>query len=92
MTPLQKASIVAAVRSKYSCITLAIGDGANDVSMIREADVGIGIMGKEGTQAQRAADFSIPRFKHLKTLAAVHGRYSYIRVAGVIQYAFYKNM
>lgn len=51
------------VQNKWNKIGLAIGDGANDVSMISEANVGIGIMGREGSQAARSADYAIPRFK-----------------------------
>ncbi|KAM9966517.1 hypothetical protein ACTFIR_006735 [Dictyostelium discoideum] len=91
-TPLQKALVVRVVKQSEKKISLAIGDGANDVSMIQEAHVGIGIFGKEGTQAARASDYCIHQFSHLKRLLCVHGRYSYIRVSGLIQYSFYKNM
>ncbi|EGC28908.1 hypothetical protein DICPUDRAFT_51588 [Dictyostelium purpureum] len=92
VTPLQKALVVRVVKQSEKKISLAIGDGANDVSMIQEAHVGIGIFGKEGTQAARASDYCIHQFHHLKRLLCVHGRYSYIRVSGLIQYSFYKNM
>uniref|UniRef100_A0A3Q1FKC6 ATPase phospholipid transporting 11A n=1 Tax=Acanthochromis polyacanthus TaxID=80966 RepID=A0A3Q1FKC6_9TELE len=78
--------------SKEHPITLAIGDGANDVSMILEAHVGIGIMGKEGRQAARNSDYAIPKFKHLKKMLLVHGHYYYIRIAELVQYFFYKNV
>ena len=61
--------------------TLAIGDGVNDVAMIQEADVGLGIVGKEGMQASLAADFSIMKFKHMQRLILWHGRLSYKRTA-----------
>uniref|UniRef100_A0A671SRP4 Uncharacterized protein n=1 Tax=Sinocyclocheilus anshuiensis TaxID=1608454 RepID=A0A671SRP4_9TELE len=73
-------------------ITLAIGDGANDVSMIQEAHVGIGIMGKEGRQAVRNSDYAIARFKFLAKLLLVHGHFYYIRIATLVQYFFYKNV
>lgn len=92
VTPLQKALVVRVVKQGEQKVSLAIGDGANDVSMIQEAHVGVGIYGKEGTQAARASDYSIHQFKYLKRLLCVHGRYSYMRVAGIIQYSFYKNM
>ncbi|XP_008322915.1 probable phospholipid-transporting ATPase IH isoform X3 [Cynoglossus semilaevis] len=93
MAPLQKAQIVKLVKtSKEHPITLAIGDGANDVSMILEAHVGIGIMGKEGRQAMRNSDYAIPKFKHLKKLLLVHGHYYYIRISELVQYFFYKNV
>lgn len=91
-TPLQKALLVRLMKRKFNKIGLAIGDGANDVSMIQEARVGIGIMGLEGSQASRAADYSIHRFHHLRRLLAVHGRYSMVRTGLFIQYSFYKNI
>uniref|UniRef100_A0A8C6WUV2 Phospholipid-transporting ATPase n=1 Tax=Neogobius melanostomus TaxID=47308 RepID=A0A8C6WUV2_9GOBI len=93
MAPLQKAQIVKLIKaSKEHPITLAIGDGANDVSMIQEAHVGIGVMGKEGRQAARNSDYAIPKFKHLKKILLVHGHYYYIRIAELVQYFFYKNV
>jgi P-type E1-E2 ATPase len=71
--------------------TLSIGDGANDVSMIMEAHVGVGIAGKEGMQAARSADFSIGKFKFLQTLMFVHGREAYRRNADLVCFMFYKN-
>eukprot|EP00055_Hartaetosiga_balthica_P010544 m.45368 g.45368 ORF g.45368 m.45368 type:complete len:1297 (-) comp7215_c1_seq2:20-3910(-) len=73
-------------------ITLAIGDGANDVAMIREAHIGVGLFGKEGRQAARTSDYSIARFRFLARLLLVHGHYSYLRVGYSVQYFFYKNM
>ncbi|XP_052345017.1 phospholipid-transporting ATPase IH-like isoform X6 [Oncorhynchus keta] len=93
MAPLQKAQIVKLIKSSPEHpITLAIGDGANDVSMILEAHVGIGIMGKEGRQAARNSDYAIPKFKHLKKMLLVHGHYYYIRISELVQYFFYKNV
>jgi len=73
-------------------VTLAIGDGANDVNMILQAHVGVGIAGKEGQQAARSADYSIGEFKSLKPLMFIHGREAYRRNAMLIAYAFYKNI
>ncbi|XP_075056125.1 phospholipid-transporting ATPase IH isoform X2 [Mixophyes fleayi] len=93
MAPLQKAQIVKLIKtSRERPITLAIGDGANDVSMILEAHVGIGIIGKEGRQAARNSDYAIPRFKHLKKMLLVHGHFYYVRIAELVQYFFYKNV
>lgn len=72
-------------------MTLAIGDGANDVAMILKAHVGIGIAGKEGMQAARSSDYAIGKFKFLKPLLFFHGREAYRRVAFMILYNFYKN-
>uniref|UniRef100_A0A2K6LSZ0 Phospholipid-transporting ATPase n=1 Tax=Rhinopithecus bieti TaxID=61621 RepID=A0A2K6LSZ0_RHIBE len=77
---------------KGSPITLSIGDGANDVSMILESHVGIGIKGKEGRQAARNSDYSVPKFKHLKKLLLAHGHLYYVRIAHLVQYFFYKNL
>eukprot|EP00961_Rhodomonas_salina_P050542 678756-Rhodomonas_salina.2 len=73
-------------------VSLAIGDGGNDVPMIQSADVGIGIMGHEGMQASRSSDFSIGEFRLLKRLLAVHGRYSSLRMSDLIKFSFYKNV
>ncbi|XP_008336448.1 probable phospholipid-transporting ATPase IF [Cynoglossus semilaevis] len=93
MAPLQKAKVVRLIKiSPEKPITLAIGDGANDVSMIQEAHVGIGIMGKEGRQAVRNSDYAIARFKFLAKLLLVHGHFYYIRISTLVQYFFYKNV
>ncbi|XP_060039703.1 phospholipid-transporting ATPase IH isoform X3 [Erinaceus europaeus] len=93
MAPLQKAQIVKLIKlSKEHPITLAIGDGANDVSMILEAHVGIGIIGKEGRQAARNSDYAVPKFKHLQRLLLVHGHLYYVRISELVQYFFYKNV
>ncbi|EZA53782.1 hypothetical protein DMN91_011800 [Ooceraea biroi] len=90
-TPLQKAYIVRIVKKQLGMRTLAIGDGANDVSMIQTADVGVGISGQEGTQAVMAADFAISRFSMLSRLLLLHGHWCYDRLARMILYFFYKN-
>uniref|UniRef100_A0A8C3PIS8 Phospholipid-transporting ATPase n=1 Tax=Calidris pygmaea TaxID=425635 RepID=A0A8C3PIS8_9CHAR len=91
-TPLQKSMVVKLVRRQLKVMTLSIGDGANDVSMIQAADVGIGISGQEGMQAVMASDFAISRFKHLKKLLLVHGHWCYARLAKMVIYFFYKNV
>jgi len=89
--PLIKALIVKFVRSYSKEVCLSVGDGANDVSMIQEASIGVGLFGKEGTQAARSADYSIRKFSHLKRLLFVHGRYSLLRNTTLIHYSIYKN-
>ena len=85
--------MVALVKKRFpEKITLAIGDGANDVSMIMQAHVGVGIAGREGMQAARSADFAIGKFKFLKPLLFVHGREAYRRNADLILFTFYKNI
>lgn len=91
VTPSQKAQLVELLKS-CDYRTLAIGDGGNDVRMIQQADIGVGISGREGMQAARAADYSIGRFRFLKRLILVHGRYSYNRTAFLSQYSFYKSL
>ncbi|XP_076980097.1 phospholipid-transporting ATPase VA [Tamandua tetradactyla] len=90
-TPLQKSMVVKLVRSKLKAMTLAIGDGANDVSMIQVADVGVGISGQEGMQAVMASDFAVPKFRYLERLLIVHGHWCYSRLANMVLYFFYKN-
>lgn len=92
VSPKQKADVVQLIRDRHpDKTTLAIGDGANDVAMILKAHVGIGIMGKEGQQAARSADYSIGQFKYLKSLLFFHGREAYRRNSYLILYTFYKN-
>ncbi|KAI4542949.1 hypothetical protein MG293_007075 [Ovis ammon polii] len=91
-TPLQKSEVVKLVRSHLRVMTLAIGDGANDVSMIQVADIGIGISGQEGMQAVMASDFAVSQFRHLSKLLLVHGHWCYTRLSNMILYFFYKNV
>ncbi|TRY98765.1 hypothetical protein DNTS_025502, partial [Danionella cerebrum] len=92
VTPLQKSSVVKLIRHKLRVMTLAVGDGANDVNMIQAADVGIGVSGQEGMQAVMASDFAITRFNHLQRLLLVHGHWCYSRLANMVIYFFYKNV
>ncbi|KAI9872458.1 MAG: hypothetical protein M1830_001602 [Pleopsidium flavum] len=92
-SPSQKASLVKAIRKKVKkSITLAIGDGANDIAMIQEAHVGVGITGKEGLQAARTSDYSIAQFRFLLKLLLVHGRWNYIRTCKYTLGTFWKEM
>ena len=92
-SPSQKAALVHSIRSKVSnAVTLAIGDGANDIAMIQEAHVGIGITGKEGLQAARTSDYSIAQFRFLTKLLLVHGRWNYIRTCKYTLGTFWKEM
>jgi phospholipid-transporting ATPase len=92
VSPLQKALVVKLVKRHLKAILLAIGDGANDVSMIQAAHVGVGISGMEGLQAARSADIAIGQFRYLRKLLLVHGAWSYQRISKVILYSFYKNI
>ncbi|KAF2681560.1 phospholipid-translocating P-type ATPase [Lentithecium fluviatile CBS 122367] len=91
--PAQKASLVKSIRKRVKMsITLAIGDGANDIAMIQEAHVGIGITGKEGLQAARTSDYSIAQFRFLTKLLLVHGRWNYIRTCKYTVGTFWKEL
>ncbi|EXJ90928.1 phospholipid-translocating ATPase [Capronia coronata CBS 617.96] len=92
VSPLQKALVVKLVKRHLKALLLAVGDGANDVSMIQAAHVGVGISGVEGLQAARSADVAIGQFRYLRKLLLVHGAWSYQRVSKVILYSFYKNI
>ncbi|KAG7974941.1 hypothetical protein I3843_06G073100 [Carya illinoinensis] len=92
VSPLQKAQVTSLVKKGGQKITLSIGDGANDVSMIQAAHIGIGISGMEGMQAVMASDFAIAQFRFLTDLLLVHGRWSYLRLCKVVTYFFYKNL
>lgn len=71
-------------------ITLTYSQGANDVAMIQEADVGVGIAGEEGRQAVMCSDYAIGQFRFLGRLVLVHGRWSYRRLAEMTANFFYK--
>ncbi|XP_021292682.1 phospholipid-transporting ATPase 3 isoform X1 [Herrania umbratica] len=92
VSPLQKAQVTSLVKKGARKITLSIGDGANDVSMIQAAHIGVGISGLEGMQAVMASDFAIAQFRFLTDLLLVHGRWSYLRLCKVVTYFFYKNL
>lgn len=92
-SPSQKANMVSRVRElKKNAVTLAIGDGANDIAMIQSADIGVGITGKEGLQAARSADYAIAQFRFLLKLLLVNGRYNYIRTSKFVLCTFYKEL
>ncbi|XP_031480114.1 phospholipid-transporting ATPase 1-like isoform X2 [Nymphaea colorata] len=91
VAPMQKAGIVALIKNRTDDMTLAIGDGANDVSMLQVADVGVGISGQEGRQAVMASDFAIGQFRFLVPLLLVHGHWNYQRMGYMVLYNFYKN-
>ncbi|EEY15679.1 phospholipid-transporting ATPase [Verticillium alfalfae VaMs.102] len=92
VSPAQKAAVVSLVKNGFDVMTLSIGDGANDVAMIQEADVGVGIAGVEGRQAVMSSDYAIAQFRFLQRLVLVHGRWSYRRLAESISNFFYKNV
>ncbi len=92
VTPKQKASVVQLVKHYLGKCCLAIGDGGNDVNMIMQGNIGIGLFGLEGMQAANASDFAIPEFQCIERLLFVHGRWLYLRNAEMILYFFYKNM
>jgi phospholipid-translocating ATPase len=93
VSPLQKAALVRMVKTAPSKpVTLGIGDGANDVGMIHESRVGVGISGREGRHAANAADFAIAQFRFIIPLMFEHGRYNYIRCSKLVLYSFFKNL
>ncbi|BGO94943.1 hypothetical protein NBRC10512_000622 [Rhodotorula toruloides] len=92
VSPSQKALTVKLVKDGKNAMTLAIGDGANDVAMIQEAHIGVGIAGLEGAQASMSADYAVGQFRYLTKLLLVHGRWCYIRVADMHANFFYKNI
>ncbi|XP_022904487.2 probable phospholipid-transporting ATPase IIA isoform X1 [Onthophagus taurus] len=91
-SPTQKAQVVQLIQKYTGKRTAAVGDGGNDVSMIQQADAGIGIEGREGKQASLAGDFSIPQFSHLARLLLVHGRRSYKRSASLSQFVIHRGL
>ncbi|XP_054980679.1 phospholipid-transporting ATPase IK [Sorex araneus] len=91
VTPKQKAMIVSLVKKYQKVVTLAVGDGANDVNMIKTADIGVGLAGPEGLQAVHSSDFSLAQFSYLRRLLLVHGRWSYMRICKFLRYFIYKT-
>ncbi|KAI3719942.1 hypothetical protein L6452_20848 [Arctium lappa] len=91
-SPKQKALVTRLVKEGTGKTTLAIGDGANDVGMLQEADIGVGISGVEGVQAVMSSDIAIAQFRFLERLLLVHGHWSYRRISSMICYFFYKNI
>lgn len=93
LSPLQKCEVVKLMKTLPDApITAAIGDGANDVSMIREAHVGLGILGKEGRQAALCSDYAFTNFSMLKKILLVHGHFFSYRFSLLVLYFFYKNL
>merc|ERR1719237_585715 len=96
VSPMQKAELVRLIREAApkgrEPVTAAIGDGANDVPMIQEAQVGIGIAGREGRQSVNNSDFAIGQFMHLQRLIFVHGRWNYLRACKFTLFTFWRNM
>ncbi|XP_068853217.1 phospholipid-transporting ATPase IK isoform X4 [Aphelocoma coerulescens] len=91
VTPKQKALMVQLVKKHKKAVTLAIGDGANDVNMIKTADIGVGISGLEGLQAVQCSDYALAQFSFLQRLLLVHGRWNYLRICKFLRYFFYKT-
>jgi phospholipid-translocating ATPase len=91
-SPTQKADVTNCIKEFTGKKTCAIGDGGNDVGMIQASDVGVGIVGKEGKQAALAADFSIMKFKYVKTLMLWHGRNAYKRTAVMSQFVIHRGL
>ena len=90
--PLQKGKVVELVKQGRNAMTLAIGDGGNDVNMIRTADIGVGISGKEGRQAVLTSDIALGQFRFLQRLLLVHGRWNYMRMSTFLNFFFFKTL
>ncbi|CAG8751938.1 15749_t:CDS:2, partial [Acaulospora colombiana] len=72
------AQLVHMIKDNLKVLTLAIGDGANDVSMIQAADVGVGISGEEGLQAVNSSDYAIAQDRQLFLQELGHSRGSFL--------------
>jgi len=92
VSPKQKGDVTRLVKEVLGKVVLGIGDGANDVEMILQGNVGVGVQGVEGSQAVNNSDFAITEFQHLENLLLVHGRWTYQRIATSVCYFFYKNI
>ncbi|RHY78465.1 hypothetical protein DYB30_003116 [Aphanomyces astaci] len=93
VTPAQKATLVRLVQTyDPGNVTLAVGDGGNDVPMLQTAHIGVGLYGREGYQTVRAADFAIAEFRFLSSLLLLHGRWNHRRIMHVLLFTLYKNL
>jgi len=92
VSPKQKSQVVSLVKNGLKVLCLSIGDGANDISMIQEANIGVGIAGQEGMQAAMSSDYAVCQFRYLSKLLIVHGRWSYYRISNMVLNFFYKNI
>ncbi|RHZ14744.1 hypothetical protein DYB26_008349, partial [Aphanomyces astaci] len=93
VTPAQKATLVRLVQMyDPGNVTLAVGDGGNDVPMLQTAHIGVGLYGREGYQTVRAADFAIAEFRFLSSLLLLHGRWNHRRIMHVLLFTLYKNL
>ena len=90
--PKQKAQVAKAVKKKYGKVVCCIGDGGNDVGMIQQANIGVGLQGKEGMQAALASDVSLVRFKDLEMLFLWHGRLSYLRTSKLSNFVVHRGL
>ena len=92
VSPLQKSQVVKMMKNyDTNGITLAIGDGGNDVPMIMEAHIGVGIYGEEGLRAVQSSDYAMGEFKFLRELLFSHGRMNNVKNSECIHYFFFKN-
>jgi phospholipid-transporting ATPase len=92
MTPASKAKVVSLIKDNSKYITLAIGDGINDIPMLKTANIGIGIYGRRNYEAALTADIAIGQFSYLEKLLLSHGRLSYVKISKTICFYFYKNL
>lgn len=92
VSPGEKREVVKLIKETSGKVTLSIGDGANDVPMILEAHIGVGLYGEEGIQAVQASDYALGEFRYLWELLLVHGRFNYMRQSEMVLYFFYKNL
>ena len=90
--PIQKSQVVDFIKRQSKQMTLAIGDGGNDVNMLHTADIGVGIFGKEGSQAAYSSDYAFSQFKYLRKLLFTFGRYSAMRNSYFVNFFFFKNI
>ncbi|KAF7703863.1 putative phospholipid-transporting ATPase IIB [Cucumispora dikerogammari] len=90
-TPTQKAEVTQSLKEITGKLSCSIGDGGNDVSMITAANMGIGIVGKEGNQASLASDISILRFADISSLILWHGRNSYSSTSRICHYIIHRG-
>ncbi|KAI8430331.1 hypothetical protein MSG28_000638 [Choristoneura fumiferana] len=90
-SPTQKARVAQLLRARGRVVA-AVGDGGNDVAMIQEADIGVGIEGAEGRAASLAGDVSVRAFAALARLLLVHGRRAVMRSAALSLFIVHRGL
>ncbi|CAA9988409.1 guanylyl cyclase, putative [Plasmodium knowlesi strain H] len=94
ITAKQKAFIVQLIKHRLTPTpnTLAIGDGANDIAMLQEANIGVSIMTPECIISSGYADYCIQNFCCLRKLLFIYGSKHLYTMSIILYWNFFKNI